>query len=216
MLAYQTQDMEVPSGMALTPGFWWSRVEPLQQMQPPGSGGGEVKCCCEGAWFSLLICTKKGERRGRVGRSVITYSTLCTQQAFDLMWIAFFPPAGTFLSYVPRGLTSSSQSLSISSLSEVELCLKSKTTWAPFEHFTVWGQQIKCFCFGFYQTVIWNVEDIRSCHYRTCLSSIFCSIILSLGSGWKRGWGTEFCAENTVRRLVTDAAPCEQNIFKCA
>lgn len=56
------------------------------------------------------------------------YSTSCTKQAFDSMWIASPHPTGTFLSYVPRGLTSFSESLSISSLSEPRLGLKSKTS----------------------------------------------------------------------------------------
>lgn len=76
---------------------------------------------------SFFAHWEKG-RRGRVSPSVIMYRTVCTKQAFDSIWIAFFPPTGTFLCYVQRGLTSSSESLSISSLSEEELCFKSKTT----------------------------------------------------------------------------------------
>lgn len=130
---------------ALTPGLQTSLVESLQQDAAAAiRAKSEAMRCQTGVTVVFAHQYREKERRGRVGRSVIMYSTLCTEKSFDLIWIAFFPPTGTFLCYVPRGLTSFSESLSTSSLSEAELCFKSKTTQNIF----LAMKTDLCLCFG--------------------------------------------------------------------
>lgn len=152
------------------------------------------------------------------------YSTLCTKQAFDSIWIAFFPPTGTFLSYVPRGLTSSSESLSISSLSEAELGFKSKTSHTRLyaEHFFVQWKQISARVLEPADNqVCCNRCSLLSTKPITCLFyTLFSTLqyIVYVAENTQYDVGNCFLplysikTTSSARLLLTDAAQCEQNI----
>ena len=80
---------------------------------PCGITARPCSSCHQGQRWSNEVLTRSNcffahlyrdkETTGRVSSSVIMCSTLCAEEAFDLIWIAFLPPTGTFLSYVPRG-----------------------------------------------------------------------------------------------------------------